>query len=324
MRKMILGLLILGCAVAGADENRLRLIYDEPAAEWTDALPLGNGSMGAMVFGGVNEERIQFNHDTLWAGKPRSYSNPGAVEVLPELRELLFDGKQKDAEDLAMERFMSKPMRQAPYQPFGDLVLEFPDLGTATNYQRALDLDGALATTEFTAGGIAFKRSVFASHPDGVIAVRLEADQPGALNLTARLTTLHEKATVIDRFDGRTLRMNGVVDDFKRENKKKNWKSFFEGTVEFEARLRAEVEGGTLVVEDNGIKIKTFFCHPNFFIGSNKNRTSEFFRIVKGMNGKEVTIRGILRSKHNDRYAPRTAPSQKLNITVSASRCRTC
>ncbi|VGO20388.1 hypothetical protein SCARR_02451 [Pontiella sulfatireligans] len=161
-------------AVAGWDQ--LKLNYDEPAKEWTDALPVGNGSMGAMVFGGVERDRIQFNHDTLWAGKPRSYSVPDAHTNLPALRRMLFDGQQKEAEALAMEGFMSKPLRQAAYQPFGDLMLEFPAMGETSGYRRALELDGAVATTEFSVDGVVFKRTVFASHPDGIIAVRIEAD----------------------------------------------------------------------------------------------------------------------------------------------------
>ena len=122
--------------------NPMVLTYNEPAKAWTDALPVGNGSMGAMVFGGTASERIQFNHDTLWAGEPRSYSNPEAHRYLPEIRHLLFGGKQAEAERLAMEHFMSRPLRQAPYQPFGDVHLDFPGLGKVTNYHRELDLDG--------------------------------------------------------------------------------------------------------------------------------------------------------------------------------------
>ncbi len=246
-------MLTLYCAPANADANwsRLRLTYDKPAAEWTDALPVGNGSVGAMVFGGVHEDRIQFNHDTLWAGRPRSYSHPGAVDYLPQLRQLLFDGKQREAEALATAHFMSQPLRQAPYQPFGDLVLEFPNLGSIENYQRTLDLDGALATTVFKSGGVTYKRSVLASYPDGVIAVRLEADQPGQLNLTARLTTPHQESPAMGAVDASTLRMRGVVADFKDERRK----TFFEGMVEFEAQLRAETKGGTLTVTDGGIEV---------------------------------------------------------------------
>ncbi|MDF7824318.1 glycoside hydrolase family 95 protein [Pontiellaceae bacterium B12227] len=241
-------LLLLQAAVFAAD---LRLTYDEPAKAWTDALPVGNGSMGAMVYGGTDTDRIQFNHDTLWVGKPHSYSRPGAVETLPEIRELLFTGKQKEAEKLAMDQFMSNPLRQAAYQPFGDLTLEFPAFGNTTHYQRVLDLDAAMATVIFKAAGVTYKRSVIASYPDGIIAVRVEADQPGKVQLIARLTTPHTKAPSIKALDERTLSLTGMVDDVV--NKKKN--NFFEGAVKFEARLRAVCEGGELKVTEGGINV---------------------------------------------------------------------
>jgi len=233
--------------------KHLRLNYDRPAAEWTDALPLGNGSVGAMVFGGVKEERIQFNHDTLWAGKPHSYSRPGAVKYLPEIRQLLFDGKQEEAQQLATDQFMSDPLTQAPYQACGNLYLEFPDLKNTTDYQLSLDLDGALATTVFESDGVTYKRSVFVSHPDKVIAVHLTADQPGELTFIARLATEHKKATSTNRLNDHTLSLSGIVDDFDHE--KRNVNRFFEGVVKFEAQLHAESEGGTIKSTDTSIEV---------------------------------------------------------------------
>ena len=261
-------------------DTALQLIYTNPAAAWTDALPVGNGSVGAMVFGGINEDRIQFNHDTLWAGKPRSYSHPGAVEYLPKLRQMLFDGKQKEAEALAMEHFMSQPLHQAAYQPFGDLILEFPGLGGATDYQRALDLDGALATTVFKAGGVTYHRSVFASYPDGVIAIRLGADQPGKMTVTASLKTPHSTAPVFGKVDACTLRMGGIVDG---------------GETAFETRLRAEVEGGTLTLTDSAIEVDgadavVFYLaaatsYENFQ-SLNADPAMECAALLKGIEGK--------------------------------------
>jgi alpha-L-fucosidase 2 len=257
VRMIMLGLMSLCCvsARAGEDWGRLQLTYQEPAAAWTDALPVGNGSVGAMVFGGVDEDRIQFNHDTLWAGRPHSYSAPGAVEHLPQLRMLLFAGKQKEAEQLATQKFMSRPLRQAPYQPFGDLVLEFPSPGSTTGYQRTLDLDAAVATTVFKSDGISHRRSVLASHPDSVIAVRLEADQPGKLDLTARLKTPHKNSSST-ALDSRTLRIRGLVDDFGDQRRN----TFHEGVVEFEAQLRVVAEGGSVQVTGDGIEVSGADC----------------------------------------------------------------
>ena len=122
--------------LAEAAESDWLLWYDRPAEKWTEALPVGNGRLGAMVFGGTDEERIQFNEDTLWTGGPRDYTHPDASEYLPVIRKLLFEGKQKEAEALAMERFMSVPLRQFAYQPFGDLRLHFPGHDRPAAYRR--------------------------------------------------------------------------------------------------------------------------------------------------------------------------------------------
>ena len=111
--------------------DSLTLWYPAPARQWIEALPVGNGRLGAMVFGGVADERLQFNEGTVWTGAPHAYEHPGAFEVLGTLRSLLLAGKQKEAEALAMERFMSVPVRQQAYQAFGDLHLAFPGLDTA-------------------------------------------------------------------------------------------------------------------------------------------------------------------------------------------------
>ncbi|MDZ8117535.1 glycosyl hydrolase family 95 catalytic domain-containing protein [Pontiella agarivorans] len=247
---LLLGV-VAACSQASAGELVLR--YDEPAEQWTDALPVGNGSMGAMVFGGIEKERIQFNHDTLWAGKPHSYARDGAVDILPEMRRLLFAGKQKDAQKLGMERFMSVPLRQAPYQPFGDLWLEFPAAGKVKNYLRELDLDGAVATTVYSVDGVQYTRTVFASCPDQMIAVRIEADRKGALFFRAALSSEHQRATRVSRQDDTTLKLIGKVDavDVGRNGNRIP----FDGAVEFEARLRIDVEDGTATVSDSGIEV---------------------------------------------------------------------
>ncbi len=251
------GLLVAGWlgAVQGfaAGENGLVMKYLDPAVEWTDALPIGNGSMGAMVFGGVTKERIQFNHDTLWAGQPHSYSVKGAVEHLPSIRSLLFAGKQEEAEAYAMQHFMSKPLRQTPYQPFGDLLIEFEGLENPTAYQRTLDLDGAVATTRFEVDGVTYTRTVFASFPDNVIVVHLEANKPGRLNFKATLTTPHEKAPAFAAIDGRTFRMRGTVDDVYYE--KRSMVTEFTSVVNFEAQLRASTADGKVSATDTGIEV---------------------------------------------------------------------
>src|SRR3954447_7391127 len=146
-------------------QTPLTLWYRQPANLWVDALPVGNGRLGAMVFGGIDHERIQFNESTVWTGEPHDYAHKGAYQSLGKIRELLWAGKQKEAEDLAMKEFMGVPVRQKAYQALGDLLIETPGAENPTNYKRSLDLDTGIAATEFTANGVTYRREVFASYP---------------------------------------------------------------------------------------------------------------------------------------------------------------
>jgi alpha-L-fucosidase 2 len=171
------------------------LWYQQPAKNWNEALPLGNGHLGAMVFGTIPNERIQFNEYTVWTGHPRSYANPGSSEHLPEIRKLLFEGKQKQAEDLAGKEFMSIPLGQMAYQPCGDLWFDFRGLDNVSNYRRWLDLDTATQTTEYEADGVKFRREVIISHPDRALFLRVSADRPGKIHGRVRLTSPHKGAS---------------------------------------------------------------------------------------------------------------------------------
>jgi alpha-L-fucosidase 2 len=180
----------------------LSLWYREPAAdrplvprpsgrganaEWVRALPVGNGRLGAMVFGGVVNERLQLNEDTLWAGRPYNPVNPDARAALPEVRRLLAEGRYREAAELAGEKVMAKPLAQMPYQVMGDLWLAFPEVKAVENYRRDLDVETATTRVSYTAGGVSYTREVFASAPDDVIVVRLTASQPGKIAFDARL-----------------------------------------------------------------------------------------------------------------------------------------
>jgi alpha-L-fucosidase 2 len=234
-------LLAAGRGDAQRADPALTLWYPTPAREWIAALPVGNGRLGAMVFGGTARERIQFNESTVWTGAPHAYEHAGAREVLGELRSLLRAGRQREAEALAMERFMSVPLRQKAYQAFGDLHLEFPGLDSTavTDYRRTLDLDRAVVTTTFRVRGTTFTREVFASHPDRVLVVRLSADRPGQLTLAASIASAHEGAE--RRVVGRDqLAMRGRVAD---------------GAIRFEARLLVRARGGRVVVSDSAATV---------------------------------------------------------------------
>src|SRR5687768_16442178 len=197
-------LLLAVLAPAGWAQDTPVLWYRQPAKLWVQALPVGNGRLGAMVFGGIAHERIQFNESTVWNGEPRDYSHRGAYKSLPQIRELLWAGKQKEAEELAMREFMSVPLRQKAYQAFGDLELDFtgiPESGV-TGYRRGLNLDSGVTTVEFVHQGVTHRREVFANHPSNVVVVRLSASRPASLKFSARLKNAHE-GTPGETIDGR-------------------------------------------------------------------------------------------------------------------------
>ena len=187
----------------------LRLWYQAPASQWTEALPIGNGRLGAMVFGGIARERLQLNEDTLWAGGPYNPVSPEAHAHLGEVRELLFAGRYAEAEALTNKHLMARPLRQMPYQPAADLWLDMdlagdPDPGS---YTRSLELDRALSLTRFSVNGTQFERETFASAVDGIIALRVTASRPGALTLRLSLTSLQSGKTDVPA-DG-ALRFTG-------------------------------------------------------------------------------------------------------------------
>lgn len=213
------------------------LWYTEPATEWTSALPVGNGRLGAMTFGGAAEDRIQFNEHTIWTGEPRSYARPGAHRHLAQIRALLSEGQQRAAEDLAMREFMSDPLRQKAYQPFGDILISCPSLENPQSYRRELDLDSALAKSSFTSNGSQITRTVYASYPRNVLVVNTtSSNQP--LDCTIRLTTPHPQPAIESQSNALILR--GAPQD---------------SAIRFAARLEVHSQEGRVESQDNLLRI---------------------------------------------------------------------
>ena len=167
----------------------LLLWYQSAARAWTEALPIGTGRLGAMVFGGLPDERLQINEDTLWTGGPYSPLNPDALVHLDEVRSLIFAGRFSEADAVANRHLMAKPLRQMSFQPAADVWIRHQLVGETTDYRRGLDLGSAVATTTFTSGGVTFTREAFASAVAGVIVVRVAADRPGSIDLAVSLTS---------------------------------------------------------------------------------------------------------------------------------------
>lgn len=229
-------------SIAATDESLL-LWYDRPANEWTDALPIGNGRLGAMIFSGPAIEQLQLNEDTLYGGAPYDPNNPHALAALPEARRLIFAGKYKEAHDLVGAKMMAQPIKQMPYQPVGDLKLLFPGHENATNYRRQLDLDTAVAKVFYSVGPTTFTREMFASPVDQVIVVHLTADKPKQLSFSLILET-PQKAS-ISSVTLNTLVLRGVNGD-----------AFgIKGGLKFEARVVVLASGGKTVAEKERITV---------------------------------------------------------------------
>ncbi|WP_346069827.1 glycoside hydrolase family 95 protein [Streptomyces cheonanensis] len=223
------------------------LWYPRPAAAWLQALPVGNGRLGAMVYGGIDSEELQLSQDTVWAGGPHRYDNPRAAAALPRARELVFAGEREAAHRLLESDVMGVPVQQMPYQTVGSLRLAFNapggGSGEATGYRRELDLARAVHTVEFVREGIRHRREVFASAADQVIVVRLSADAPGAVGFTASFDT-PMAATALSP-DGRAIALDGRGGDA----------SGVAGAVRFRALVRALPAGGEVSSADGVLRV---------------------------------------------------------------------
>lgn len=197
MKKQWIILLVVMAMVLSipAQAQSYKLWYNEPARVWTDALPLGNGRLGAMVFGIPAAERIQLNEETIWAGQPNNNYNADAKNWIPKIQQLIFEGKYGEAEAMTNEHVMSKTNQGMPYQTFGDVYISQP-VGAYSNYRRELSLDSALCVTSFTAHGITYQREVITPLSADVVAVRFTASQGGAVSFTAHFATPHEDVII--------------------------------------------------------------------------------------------------------------------------------
>ncbi|MCK5701355.1 MAG: glycoside hydrolase family 95 protein, partial [Cyclobacteriaceae bacterium] len=282
----LLVILIVSCTPQKESHN-LRLWYNQPAVEWTEALPVGNGRLGAMVYGGVEQEHIQFNEETLWTGQPHNYAHKGASDYLDEIRTLLFEGKQKEAETLAMDKFMSDPLRQKAYQPFGDVYIKFPGHDQYTNYYRELDLKEAICRTTYRVKNTTFSREVFASHPDQLIVIRLEADRSKSLNFELGMDADHENKVI--SYENGLLILEVAVKD---------------GVMKGVSKISVNTDGN-VNIEDNEVVVSNAGEATIFLSASTNylsyqevsaypsNRVDEYLSKIEGQSFKNIRERHI-------------------------------
>jgi len=251
VRICIITLALGGMALA--DGDGLTLWYTAPAADWNQALPVGNGRLGAMVFGGIAEERLQLNEDTLWTGGPHDYTNPDAAAALPEMRRLIFAGDEQAAEAFGGKNLMGSPVRLQSYQPLGDLHLRFPGHKDAGDYRRDLNLREATAGVSYRANGVRYTRRVFASYPDNIIVIRLECDTPGALTFNIALSCPHPNTHVEADGEG-SLLMKGRLGPHKPD--KKGNAAWDKEGLSFASAVRVIAEGGSIKAADGELRVR--------------------------------------------------------------------
>jgi len=227
-----------------AEAAGYKLWYDKPASVWTEALPLGNGRLGAMVYGTPSVEQIQLNEETIWAGRPNNNANPEALQYIPKVRELVFAGKYLEAQTLATEKVMANTNSGMPYQTFGDLRIAFPGHSRYTDYYRELSLDSARALVSYKVDGVRYKREMITSFPDQVIMIRLSADAAKKITFNAFFTSPHQDV-VVDT-EGNSVTLSGVS----------SWHEGLKGKVEFQGRLTVEAVNGKVQYKDGTVTVE--------------------------------------------------------------------
>jgi len=247
---LIVVLLLAGASPRPAAPGRtLALWYRQPAATWTEALPVGNGRLGAMVFGGVASERIQLNEDSVWAGEKRDRNNPEGARSLAEVRRLLREGRPREAEALADKTIISVPRRLPPYQPLGDLRLRFTGHDDAGDYARELDLETGIVRVSYRAGAARYTREVFSSAADQVIVVRLAGDRAGGLSFAATLGREEDARARVVAPDRVALAGEAIARGERHRDERRVG-------VKFQALLQVLPEGGRVRAEGDELVVE--------------------------------------------------------------------
>jgi len=237
---------LLSCSIysLSAQTNAYKLWYNKPAQVWTEALPLGNGRLGAMVFGNPATEQIQLNEATIWAGSPNNNPNPEALTNIPKIRELVFAGKYFEAQTLATQKVMSPTNQGMPYQPFGDLRISFPGHSRYTDYYRDLNLDSACTSVRYKVDGVSYKRETFTSFTDQVVIIRLTASKKKNITFNAVFTSPHQDVFIAT--DGNCVTLDGVTANHEGQK----------GKVKFQGRVTAKTLGGTITCKDGVLSVE--------------------------------------------------------------------
>lgn len=263
-----------------AQSNNLKLWYKQPAKTWVEALPLGNSRLGVMVYGDPANEQLQLNEETIWGGGPHRNDNPNALKALPVVRQLIFDGKNGEAQKMIENEFRT-PRNGMPYQTIGSLFLHFPGHENFTDYYRDLNIEKAVATTTYKVNGVTFTREIFSSFTDNVVIVRLTADKNGALNFTADYTS-PLKSVISKKGDKLVMNLTGADHEG------------VSGVIRVENQTVVKTTDGKVKVDDKKISVSgatvatlyfsaaTNFVNYNDVSGKESERASAY--LAKALN----------------------------------------
>ena len=300
-------LLLVGACVwmmLSAHAQNLKLWYQQPAKTWVEALPVGNSSMGAMVYGGTSREELQLNEETLWGGGPYRNDNPKALESLAEVRNLIFSGKTMDAQNLIDQTFYTG-RNGMPYQTIGSLIIEAPGHEKAKNYYRDLNLERAVATTRYQVDGVNFQREVFASFPDRVIIVRFTTDKPGELKFKVSYDSPLQSTV---RKQGKKLVLRGKGGDHEG----------VKGVIEVETQSQVIAEGGKVSLTDKYISVEHATA-ATLYIAAATNFVN--YHNVKGNESKKASalLAGAMKKEYSEALKAHTDYYQSQFNRVSLS-----
>jgi alpha-L-fucosidase 2 len=264
--------------------HSLSYYFDAPAAKWNEAVPIGNGRLGGMIYGGVGQEEIRTNDDTFWSGEPRNLQKPNTHQHLPEIRKLLFDGNTKKAQEL-INRHMLGEYNQS-YMPLADILLAMEN-NTASEYRRELDLAKGMVTITYRQNGIRYKREIFASHPDQAIVIRLTADTPKSIGFKARLRSLVKHET---RAEGNQVVINGNAPKHIEPNYQGKHDPVYENGhgMRFEGRLIVQETDGNVSTKGETLELKNASAATLVFVAATSFNGFDKDPFKEGKNEKAL------------------------------------
>lgn len=318
--RFLLPVALLSCAGGQPPAKNLSstiLYMDQPAASWYEATPIGNGRLGGMVYGGVTKDTIRTNDDTFWSGEPRDLQRPGAYKCLPEIRKLLLEEKNLEAQEL-IDKHMLGPWNQN-YMPLADILLEWPGDGNVSGYRRELDLNRGVVTITYTQNGVNYKRELFASYPDQALVMNISADKENAVEFIAGLGSQINNQTKVE---GDQIVINGQAPWHTDPNYTGVHPPVYkEGKgMRFEGRLLVKQEGGTISAQDDKLHVKDAASATITFVAATSFNGFDKDPAVNGRDEKAICkkyLSSLETKKYPDLYKAHLADYSSLFGRVS-------